>query len=360
MKSTGKFAILTRGSLFAGTVLCAAALMLLGGCQTVRPPAPGPCSPADTKPPGQSVPDRFVPVVRGENVSDAGKYEPCEVIANSTFTMRAEYEWVPNLNRGKVKLWLQATAKTLDGEELSGDEIFVNANAPIEFDLTWGNGDPVGRPIIRTIDLTLREGVEAGTELSVRLRDPGELDGWPGPTAVFGPMAVLKVVKARPTEVQGAALMNKPAGSAGPAPKGERPQLLGQSVPDKFNVPTPPSPTQPLTVKQGGKLTFEFHVNGNPGDRPVGDVTLLLTTNSVSWPFDANNKYVQRITTIGASGTFEVLIDPQAPVGNYTVKACLSPFIFPLIDGTLPAVREIQFTVTQKENSSSPSATLGK
>ena len=206
MNFTNNLARFSPYPFFTGALVCVSAVMLLGGCQTVRPPnaAPAPCTPGDPKEvPGQSVPDRFVPVVKGDVVSDAVEYKPCEVIANTPFKMGAEYDWVPNSKRGKVKLWLEATATTPDGKVLVGDEIFSSANAPVEFDLTWGKGDAVGRTIVRFIDLTPRQDVEPGTQIRVRLRDPGESGEWPGSTSVFGPVAVLNVVEKRQSDSQG-------------------------------------------------------------------------------------------------------------------------------------------------------------
>ncbi len=264
---------------------------------------------------------------------DASKYRPCEVVANTTFKMAAEYDWVPNTRRGKVRLWLEATAVTPDGTELIGEKIFASANSPIDFDLTWGTGDPVGRPIVRLIDLKLQEAAIPGTQIRVRLRDPGESGEWPGPSSLLGPIAILTVVEGRLSDMQGdagaaaaaapVALRSAGAGQAVAAtsqPEGERSTLGGQSVPDEFVGPTNKE------VVQGGVIVFPYHViNTSGANTPVPAVSFELFTREKTTLFGGKVSDVQTNVKPGPHA-FAAQIDANATPGEYIVWAILSPY----------------------------------
>jgi len=158
----------------------------------------------------------------------------------------------------------------------------------------------------------------------------------------------------------GAALLGGCPKSEKPTPAPTPSTLLGQSVPDEFDVPKPQPPATAVKVKQGETLTFKFHVDGRTGDAPVPEVTLLLTTNAANSPFGKANTYIQKGAAAATSYTFKVDIDKAAPPGTYTVKACLSPFIFPPTNAASPAVQEFTLIIESSSPGTSPGSAPGE
>jgi hypothetical protein len=248
--------------------------------------------------------------------------------------MAAEYDWVPNTNRGTVKLWLDATATTPEGKQLYGNEILTSPLGPFEFNLNWSKGDPIGRPIVRLVGLTLRDDVQAGTQLRLRLRNPGDSGEWPGPTSGIGPVAILDVVKQAKSEAPGetapvgsvpeaaalAQASTAPITDNAAVPEKNRSGLGGQSVPDEFDGPSD------REVLQGDVLVFPYRViNLDTTNAPVELVSFSIVLPGGKPPFSSGITQTRKNAKVGPHA-FAATVAADAVPGDYTMWAILAPY----------------------------------